>query len=413
MASQPPNYFGAIAPVDPNAFIQGIQNTYAPGQLRQNEQIRQLQIANALQELQQEQGFRNEATNVISNPTPEGFRRLMLRYPRQRQAIEQAWNQYSEGEQRRNTEAASSVYAALSNNRPDLALTTLRRRREALTSAGTDTAETDALIQMIESGDPAQIQRARGFAGMVLAASTGPDHIGPTLESLHDVEQPQAYTLGPGEVRYERGPGGEQREVARSPVTVRSFTGPDGITYDIVPDTAPAGDGTPAPPGPSAARGSAPNITAINNPGALRDGPFARSQPGYRGSQNGFARFETAEQGIRAQEVLLRSRYLRQPQTAQQIAGRYAPPRSRGGDNSEESTRNYGTYIERRLNLRPGQRIDASRARELAAAMREWETGNTVPTRQAAPVRVRSVQEARALPPGTHFLAPNGREYIR
>lgn len=147
-----------------------------------------------------------------------------------------------------------------------------------------------------------------------------------------------------------------------------------------------------------------------NNPGNIEDGPFARAQPGYQGSDGRFAIFETPEQGVRAQESLLRNRYLQRPTTVREVIERYSPRRSRGGDNTDEQVDNYIRYVENRLGIQPGATIDAARGAELGAAMREFETGQR---RSAAPVHVRTIEEARELPPGTVFITPDGRRKVR
>lgn len=112
-------------------------------------------------------------------------------------------------------------------------------------------------------------------------------------------------------------------------------------------------------------RTGALTIERNNNPGAIR----------VAGSTE-FRRFSSPEEGIRAQESLLRRRYLgRGLRTVADIVETYAPRRSRGGDNTDAQVNNYITHVSRRLGIRPGQMIDPARVPELAAAMREFETG--------------------------------------
>lgn len=88
--------------------------------------------------------------------------------------------------------------------------------------------------------------------------------------------------------------------------------------------------------------------------------------------------------GIAAQESLLHRRYLANGNTVAGVIERYAPRRSRGGDNSEASVNNYIAYVARRLGIDPNQRIDQRHTRQLAAAMREFETGRTADGRRRA-----------------------------
>lgn len=110
------------------------------------------------------------------------------------------------------------------------------------------------------------------------------------------------------------------------------------------------------------------------NPGALKDGPFARSQPGYAGAKGSFATFATPEQGIAAQEALIRSRYIgRGLNTVSKIIDTYAPV---GPENSPASVANYKAYVARRAGIDPNAPIPPEKVSAVAAAQREFETGN-------------------------------------
>lgn len=111
------------------------------------------------------------------------------------------------------------------------------------------------------------------------------------------------------------------------------------------------------------------------NHGNLEDGPFARSQPGYIGSDGRFARFATPEDGTRAQEALLAKNY--QGMSPAKVVQKYAPLQAVGGDNTEQQVRNYVGYAAARLGIDPDQPIPPERRKEFAAAMREFETGKT------------------------------------
>jgi hypothetical protein len=120
-----------------------------------------------------------------------------------------------------------------------------------------------------------------------------------------------------------------------------------------------------------AGRGGASALTT--NPGALKDGAFARSQPGYAGARGAFATFDTPEAGVRAQENLLRSAYVGKGfNTIDKIVNRYAPP---GPENSGASVSNYKSYIAQRTGLDVNAPISPAQVPAVAAAMREFETG--------------------------------------
>ena len=109
------------------------------------------------------------------------------------------------------------------------------------------------------------------------------------------------------------------------------------------------------------------------NPGALKDSAFTRAQPGYVGTKGSFAVFDTPEAGIAAQEKLLRDSYVgRGFNTISKIVNRYAP---QGPENSAASVRNYQQYVAQRTGLDINAPIPSNKIPVLAAAMREFETG--------------------------------------
>src|SRR5690606_27982804 len=101
----------------------------------------------------------------------------------------------------------------------------------------------------------------------------------------------------------------------------------------------------------------------------LEDGAFARSQPGYVGSDGRFAKFDSIQAGERAQETLLRKNYANM--SVAQIIQKYAPL----GDNSEESVRNYIGYVASRTGVDPDAKLGEGHYNQVAAAMRAFETG--------------------------------------
>lgn len=88
-----------------------------------------------------------------------------------------------------------------------------------------------------------------------------------------------------------------------------------------------------------------------------------------------FQSFTTPAQGAQAQESLLRNHYLASGNTVRGVIERYAPRRSRGGDNSDASVNNYIAYVAHRMGMSPDQPIDQNFTAPLAQAMREFETG--------------------------------------
>jgi hypothetical protein len=185
--------------------------------------------------------YQHDAAAVIANPSPEGFRSLLLQHPEMHEGLKTAWDTYSEGEKNRDVGAASQVYAALSNGRSDVALQLLKDRKTALNSSGGDDKLTDSMIEMLESGDPAKVKQVQGMAGFVLANSAGPDKIGSTLEALN--KGGGEYTLSPGSKRFDA-QGNVVAEVPFAPqYRELDVTGADGQTHKAIVRVG--GDGQP------------------------------------------------------------------------------------------------------------------------------------------------------------------------
>lgn len=138
--------------------------------------------------------------------------------------------------------------------------------------------------------------------------------------------------------------------------------------------TAPGVGGSRGVAGGAPAKGSVA-AALQTNPGALKDGAFARSQPGYTGASGGFATFDTPQAGIAAQENLLRGSYVNKGfNTIDKIINRYAP---QGPENSAASVSNYKRYVAQKAGVDINTPITAAQIPVVARAMREFETGTT------------------------------------
>lgn len=109
---------------------------------------------------------------------------------------------------------------------------------------------------------------------------------------------------------------------------------------------------------------SSPTILRYNNPGALR----------VPGSMQ-FQRFNSPQEGIQAQEALLGRYHSGGQRNIASIIEKYAPRKSRGGDNTDEQVNNYIAYVAKRIGVNPKDALSPAVLPRLAAAMREFETG--------------------------------------
>lgn len=88
-----------------------------------------------------------------------------------------------------------------------------------------------------------------------------------------------------------------------------------------------------------------------------------------------FQSFSSPQQGVQAQQALL-SRYMGGGlNNVSSIVEKYAPRQSRGGDNTDEQVNNYIGYVSHRLGVNPQDALSPDMLPRLAAAMREFETG--------------------------------------
>lgn len=202
----------------------------------QRQQIIAAKTAEARREQQEEAAYQRDAAEVAANPTAEGYRQLMLRHPKEYQANKAGWDQYSEGEKKRNIDHSYRVYASIQNGRPDLALQILHQRRDALTRDGQDTTETDAIINDLESGDPQKVTRAQGLAGMAYAYAVGPDKV-------LDLQKEETTVVDGILINKRTG-----QPIAQSPLP-RIIPGPDGAFYEqgLAPGIPVFGGGVSAP----------------------------------------------------------------------------------------------------------------------------------------------------------------------
>lgn len=137
----------------------------------------------------------------------------------------------------------------------------------------------------------------------------------------------------------------------------------------------------PQAPAATPSEAGAPLTVRTNNPGAIKDGQFAKNMPGYVSSQNGFAVFKTAEDGRNAQISLLQNYANNGLVTPQQIVSRWASEYKPGHPKYEEDQRSVANYISNvsaQLGIKPTDQIDFKNPQvvgKLADAMASFESG--------------------------------------
>lgn len=360
----------------------------------------------------EEQSYLADIQAVSALPTneqPQALIALMRKYPKRSEAIKRSYDSQDEAVKAGDFKAAAEVYSFVQNGAPDKAAALIRKRIAADKAAGLDTADDEEIASALESGDPAKVQQAAAQIGWQLSTAAGPEKFSATYGALNadktNTEQVADYI--------ERTEGAAAAKLYRQSIfdPLATVPLPGGRTY-VGPRSGLGGLAGGATQGGGESSGGGSGVdrgTRNNNPGNLKDGPFARRQPGYQGADSGgFAVFASPSHGQKAQETLLTGNYLSKGHdTPRKIIARYAP----AGENSSASMTNYAAYVARRLGIGVDDKVPAGKAGLLAQAMREFETGNTVKAAAPkGPVRVTSKAQFNKLPSGTVFIAPDGSQ---
>jgi hypothetical protein len=109
------------------------------------------------------------------------------------------------------------------------------------------------------------------------------------------------------------------------------------------------------------------------NPGNIEDGEFARSQPGYSGSDGRFAKFDNMESGYGAMESLLASYGRRGINTAAGVINRWAPKEDGNPVNQ------YSAFVGEGDPNAPLDLSNADVRRKVAERMAQFENGKAIP----------------------------------
>lgn len=132
--------------------------------------------------------------------------------------------------------------------------------------------------------------------------------------------------------------------------------------------------GVLAPQGAGQGGASSPRGIRNNNPGNIEDGAFARSLPGYAGSDGRFAIFETPEAGAQAAPRLLQSYVQRGFDTPAKIINRWAPPSDGNPTNA------YAQYVAQRVGIGINDTVTPDQIPLVAQAISEFENGQRGPS---------------------------------
>lgn len=333
-------------------------------QRRAQMEARQLQLQQAQLAQQRQAAFRAAAQQAAASADPRAIGNLMIQFPEFADQIKPGWDALSEDAKRRNLTQSGTIFMRAKNGDTKGAAALLRQRYEADLAAGQADPGDKELIDALESGDPVKVQQATATIGFSIAAYD-PSKFSETYGKLFPAD---ATTTVQKEYQWR----------------VQQFGKAKADEWLAVQDT---------------------KLVPVEKGGQVFD---AADIIGARSGGFGGGIVATPEQQAESERV--RAMFPDAPQFAtdnpkggDQSTGMGGIPAPALGPNGLPTT------------LTPDQyrvTVDALGKDKTDAWMRD--NGITVENvarggTAQAPVRVRSVQEARKLPSGTLFVTPDGR----
>ncbi|PTB28838.1 hypothetical protein C9I56_11145 [Paraburkholderia caribensis] len=202
---QPVNYTGLQVPADPvGSFLKGQQTSAAVNLLgaqtaQANAQANLLGTQGVLQgvQIQRQLQYPQMLQQALQNPTASNFAALASMFPDQHAGLAEGWNMIHTAQQQSMLDGPARAYAALSNNRPDLAKSIVSNQIDALKNSpqlqGDPTMQkqlqdANTISNLIDS-DP---KSAQGYLGAALSAAMGPQDFANHFSTL----MTQPATLG-------------------------------------------------------------------------------------------------------------------------------------------------------------------------------------------------------------------------
>lgn len=124
------------------------------------------QLRQAQQEAQQQEAYRQAASQVFMRPTPQGFQQLTQQFPQYAKQTTEAMSAYSQPQKDAMFRTATTIYNYLGNGAWDQAQKIAEAEKAAEANAGMDTSHWDTILGAIRDKSPL----AMGAAAAVLEA---------------------------------------------------------------------------------------------------------------------------------------------------------------------------------------------------------------------------------------------------
>lgn len=330
---------------------------------------------------QREQQFKHDFERTLLAKNPDAIMQLMARYPEYAEQVKPVWQTMDERDRQSRLTLTGSIYANANAGNIDRAAALLEQNIAAERAAGGDVADDEAILAGLRSENPVERQAAIQTIGIHLAAATG-DKFTETYKGLNPVEGKSPVQREYDWRVQQFGKASADEWLATKDTDIVTVEA-GGSVFDKR-DFAKGGDPASTSPGAAPKTAPAPVGSPVANAGTLVRSLF----PGVSVTQN-----------------------------------RRNPKSALGRANPKSWHNRSGGAVD--VKPIPGMSFDQFIAQIEAAGYPIIEKRDEVanPSKHstgphwhvvigdnpAAPRVVRSVQEARKLPPGTQFRTPDGR----
>ncbi len=409
------------------ATIMGNSQTLVPdfrAQLMQDAQIKAFQQEATQRGLEnqqkqvaftRQQQFQRAVQVAVHSGDPHAIAQVMVEFPEFAAQLKPGNDAANQQGQQRNLTQMGAIYTRAQNGDFTGAAGQLQARIDADRAAGLDTADDEELLIGLKSPDPAQQKIALATVGMHLAAAAGPDKFADIYGKINPTDK-----TSPFEKEYEY----RVREFGKDkadewaamqdekfiPVQAGGsvYRGSDLINGGSAAPPTQTGGGDPASTGGL--------VMPVR--GTFGDG-LGVSRDGGKRRHNGLdidAPLGSPVNPIAAGRVIQVG--------SDPKSGTFVKVRHADGSTSSYSHLGHVT-VKTGDTIAPGQPLGTvgttgnATGPVLHLVMRD-PNGNLVDPRAAlgtrhggAPVKVKSVQQANKLPAGTHYITPDGQEFVR
>lgn len=340
------------------------------GQAEVQQQGAALKQAETLREIQRQEAFQRDLDAALLDGSPQAIQRLMLRYPELASDIKPAWEAMDERQRQTDLTQIGTIFARANAGDIGGAAAALRERIQADREAGVADPQDEAILAGLESDNPIEQRAAVASIGIMLA-SLNPDKFGEVYGKINPAEsQTQTERLVEFYRREGRPDLAEQVMLNEATDIVVGEPGAPIMTKEQALALARGGGGVPT------TGGGGPVSTAVPATGSAIEQAALAAVPGLTVTSRQRSPAKNRAVGGVANSFHLTDQ-----------ARDFVPPQGM-------SMTQLATRLKQAL---PGFDV-----------INEGDHVHVEPTSRG-PVRVRSVQEARKLPPGTEFLTPDGR----